>query len=98
MPSRLRVYHLPAICCSLALVHGCSSAAVPRPPPRAEKVRHFSIPVPPIFVDSNPTLEWTIPVLNDTSELLQFTQVRQGCACVGVAKLDEMHLRAGQQT
>jgi hypothetical protein len=73
------------------------NSAVHRDEPSTEAVSK-TIQLPPLFVGDATSLDYDIPVKNETSRPLEFTRIRQSCACAGSSRLAAMELAPGQET
>jgi hypothetical protein len=57
-----------------------------------------TIRIPPIFVDDTSSLQYDVPVKNETGRPVRFTRIRQSCSCQGATKLAATELEPGQET
>jgi hypothetical protein len=64
----------------------------------AVKPLFVTIQLPPMFVDDASSLQYDVPVRNETDGTVRFTQIRQSCTCAGATKLAAMELAPGQTT
>jgi hypothetical protein len=56
------------------------------------------IQIPPVFVDEASSLQYDVPVKNETDQTVQFTHIRRSCTCAGATRLAAMKLAPGQET
>jgi hypothetical protein len=52
----------------------------------------------PLFVDDSLELQYDFPVKNDADQTIRFTELVQGCACMGASTIDAMALAPGEET
>jgi hypothetical protein len=88
------------ICLLISLHLGCNSTEPPanRPVDHTRGVVPHTHQIPPFFADDRDSLEYDMPVKNETGRPLRFTHVRPSCACAGATRVDSKELAPGQET